>query len=87
MKFQLVFRKFQLVCTPIPERCDWSIQTYWSKGAHVCSYLQTAGVEYFETYDPVVQCPTSCLALTMILSKNWHTKQVDYTNAFYRNHI
>ena len=37
MKFQLVCRKFQLVSTPIPERCDWSIQTHWSEGAHVWS--------------------------------------------------
>ena len=36
MKFQLVCWKFQLVCTPIPERCDWSVQTHWSEGAHVC---------------------------------------------------
>ena len=35
MKFQLVCRKFQLVCTPIPERCDWSVQTHLSEGAHV----------------------------------------------------
>ena len=35
MKFQLVFRKFQLVCTPITERCDWSVQTHWSEGTHV----------------------------------------------------
>ena len=35
MKFQLVFRKFQLVCTPIPERYDWSVQTHWFEGAHV----------------------------------------------------
>ena len=37
MKFQLVCRKYQLVCTPIPERCDWSVQTHWSEGAHVCN--------------------------------------------------
>ena len=35
MKFQLVCRKFQLVCTHILERCNWSVQTHWSKGAHV----------------------------------------------------
>ena len=36
MKFQLVCRKFQLVWTPIPERCDWSVQNHWSEGTHVC---------------------------------------------------
>ena len=37
MKFQLVCRKFELVYTPVPERCDWSVQTHWSEGDHVCS--------------------------------------------------
>ena len=39
MKFQLVFQKLQLVCTPIPDRCDWSVQTHWSEGANVCKCL------------------------------------------------
>ena len=44
--------------------------------------LQTEGVDFFETYAPVVQWSTVRLALTMILSNGWKTKQVDYTNAF-----
>ena len=40
MKFQLVCRKFQLVCTPIPERCDWYVQTHWYEGAHVWAWVQ-----------------------------------------------
>ena len=39
-------------------------------------------IDYFETYDalPVVQWSTVGLLLTMVLSKNWVTKQVDYRN-------
>ena len=44
--------------------------------------LQREGVDYFETYAPVVQWSTVRLLLTLILSHNWVTKQVDYTNAF-----
>lgn len=44
--------------------------------------LQKEGVDYFETYAPVVQWSTVRLLLTLILSNNWTTKQVDYTNAF-----
>ena len=44
--------------------------------------MQKEGIDYFETYAPVVQWSTVRLLLTMILSKNWVTKQVDYTNAF-----
>ena len=40
------------------------------------------GVDYFETYAPVVQWSTIRLVLTMVLSHGWVTRQVDYTNAF-----
>ena len=44
--------------------------------------LQREGIDYFDTYAPVVQWSTVRLLLTLILSKGWITKQVDYTNAF-----
>ena len=44
--------------------------------------MQKEGIDYFETYTPVVQWSMVRLLLTMILSKNWVTKQVDYTNTF-----
>ena len=43
---------------------------------------QVEGVDYFETYAPVVQWSTIRLVLTMVLANAWVTKQVDYTNAF-----
>ena len=44
--------------------------------------LQREGIDYFETYAPVVQWSTIRLVLTIILANEWITKQVDYTNAF-----
>ena len=44
--------------------------------------LQREGVDYFDTYAPVVQWSTVRLLLTLILKNGWVTKQVDYTNAF-----
>ena len=44
--------------------------------------LQREGIDYFETYAPVVQWSTVRLVLTLILANSWVTKQVDYTNAF-----
>jgi hypothetical protein len=43
--------------------------------------LQTEGVDYFETYAPVVQWSTVRLLLTLVLREGWATRQVDYTNA------
>jgi hypothetical protein len=44
--------------------------------------LQTEGVDYFDTYAPVVQWSTIRMILSLTLSHGWSTKQVDYTNAF-----
>jgi hypothetical protein len=44
--------------------------------------LQKEGVDFFETYAPVVQWSTICLLLLTVLTKGWTTQQVNYTNAF-----
>lgn len=44
--------------------------------------MQTAGIDYFDTYAPVVQWSTIRLVLTLVLKHGWSTRQVDYTNAF-----
>jgi hypothetical protein len=44
--------------------------------------LQTEGVDYFETYAPVVQWSTVRLLLTLVLRERWATRQVDYNNDF-----
>ena len=44
--------------------------------------LQREGVDFFDTYAPVVQWSTVRMLLTLTLSKGWTTKQVDYNNAF-----
>ena len=49
--------------------------------------MQREGVDYFDTYSPVVQWSTIRLLLTMVLYHEWTTKQVDYTNAFVQAEI
>ena len=44
--------------------------------------MQKEGIDYHETYAPVVQWSSIRLLLTLVLAHNWTTKQVDYTNAF-----
>jgi hypothetical protein len=44
--------------------------------------MQTEGVDFFETYAPVVQWSTIRLLLSTVLTEGWTTRQVDYTNAF-----
>jgi hypothetical protein len=44
--------------------------------------MQTEGVDFFETYAPVVHWSTIRLLLSTVLTEGWTTRQVDYTNAF-----
>lgn len=44
--------------------------------------LQKEGIDFFETYAPVVQWSTILLLLSTVLTEGWTTRQVDYTNAF-----
>ena len=44
--------------------------------------LQKEGIDFFETYAPVVQWSTIRLLLSTVLTEGWTTRQVDNTNAF-----
>ena len=43
---------------------------------------QREGIDFFETYAPIVQMSTVRLMLTLAAKHNFVTKQVDYANAF-----
>ena len=52
--------------------------------ARFCAHgdLQREGTDFFDTYAPVVQWSTVCLLLSTVLTEEWATQQVDYTNTF-----
>ena len=43
---------------------------------------QTKGLNYWETYAPVIQWPIVRFVRTMALTQGWHIKQVDYVLAY-----
>ncbi|KAL5582194.1 hypothetical protein UlMin_014636 [Ulmus minor] len=48
-----------------------------AKGFH-----QTPGVDYFETFSPVVKTSTIRIILTLAISKGWNIRQLDINSAF-----
>jgi hypothetical protein len=65
----------------IKRKADGSIERYKArlvaKGFH-----QQEGIDYFETYSPVVKPITIHTVLSLAVSAGWCIKQVDVSNAF-----
>ena len=45
-------------------------------------FQQTAGVDFFETFSPVVKAPTVRVVLTLAMTYGWQIQQIDINNAF-----
>jgi hypothetical protein len=60
---------------------DWSI---WKYRYHVCPNggMQVEGVNFWETYAPVVSWCTVCLTLILSLLSGLKSRQVDYVSAY-----
>ena len=45
-------------------------------------FLQTPGVDFNETFSPVIKASTIRMVLTIAVSRNWEVRQLDINNAF-----
>lgn len=65
----------------IKRNSDGTIQRYKArlvaKGFH-----QHPGVDFFETFSPVVKASTIRVVLSLAVSKGWSLRQLDFNNAF-----
>jgi hypothetical protein len=65
---------------------DGSLEHYKAQWV-VRGFMQRPGVDFGETFTPVVKPATIQTVLTIAASKNWPTKQLDVSNAFLHCHL
>ena len=54
----------------------------WKARLNLDSSRQIYGLDYDETYSPVVTWNAIRLLLTMVITQSWHTMQLNYVQAF-----
>jgi hypothetical protein len=65
---------------------DSTLERYKARWV-VRGFTQRAGVDFDETFTPVVKPATIRTVLTIAASQNWATKQLDVSNAFLHGHL
>jgi hypothetical protein len=65
---------------------DGKLERYKARWA-VRGFHQRPGIDFGETFSPVVKPATIRTVLTLVASKHWPAHQLDVSNAFLHGHI
>ena len=70
----------------IKKKVDGSLDKYKARLV-AKGYDRREGVDFFETFSPVIKATTIRLLLALAMSNNWHMRQLHAQNAFLHGHL
>ena len=62
-------------------RADGSLDKYKARLV-AKGFQQTPGIDFFETFSPVIKASTVRIIFTLAISRGWYIQQIDVNNAF-----
>ena len=71
--------------------CKWVYRVKYNADGSILKYKaqlvakgfhQTPGVDYEETFIPVIKAPTICVIFSLVVTYDWDIQQVNVNNAF-----
>lgn len=100
-EYQVLFKQNTWTLVPPPTNaniigCQWIYKIKMNFDGSISRYKarlvangnqQTTGLDFLETFNPVIKHPPIRVVLSLVLHNKWSIRQLDVSNGFLHGHI